>query len=67
MKLEYQDGDVTVYSSDPLRGTLELVGDDDDVHTLMLDEEHAAWLISALAQFLAQGDELGTSERFGTA
>jgi len=67
MKLEYQDGDVTVYSSDPLRGTLELVGDDDDVHTLMLDEEHAAWLISALAQFLARGDELDTSELFGTA
>ncbi|WP_246681022.1 hypothetical protein [Mesorhizobium sp. B2-3-15] len=54
--VEYQDGDVEVTSRKPLRGTLELVTDDDDTVDMLLDRENAEWLMGALAEFLIQGE-----------
>lgn len=53
--VEYQDGDVTVLSRNPLRGALELVTDDDDTTVLELDGDSAEWLVSALLEFLMEG------------
>ena len=54
--VEYQDGDVEVTSRKPLRGTLELVTDDDETVEMLLDRENAEWLMGALAEFLIQGE-----------
>lgn len=54
--VEYQDGDVEVTSRKPLRGTLELVTDDDDTVDMLLDRENAEWLMSALVEFLMHGE-----------
>ena len=56
MRLEYQDGDVRIVSRDPLRGRLGLIGDDDDMHELMIDREQAEELLSALTEFLFAGE-----------
>jgi hypothetical protein len=53
---EYQDQDVDVTSRSPLRGQLELMAFDDEPIYLMLDHETAELLMSALVQFLAQGE-----------
>ncbi|TJU88715.1 MAG: hypothetical protein E5Y15_03480 [Mesorhizobium sp.] len=54
--VEYQDGDVAVTSRKPLRGTLELITDDDDTVELLLDRENTEWLMGALCEFLVQGE-----------
>lgn len=56
MTAEYQDGDVVLSSTDPLKGSLELVGDDDEIIHLLLNRESAEWLMSALGQFLGHGE-----------
>ncbi|MEY9100498.1 hypothetical protein ABIA24_003407 [Sinorhizobium fredii] len=56
MTVEYQDGDVSVSSTDPLRGTIDLVGDNDEIIQLLLDRHSAEWLMSALGEFLDQGE-----------
>lgn len=53
--VEYQDGDVEITSRKPLRGRLELMGDDDKPVFLDLDPESAEWLMSALMEFLSRG------------
>ncbi|BCG73875.1 hypothetical protein MesoLj113a_50330 [Mesorhizobium sp. 113-1-2] len=53
--VEYQDADVSVLSRKPLRGALELVTDDDDTVSLELDRDTAEQLMSALVQFLMEG------------
>jgi hypothetical protein len=39
---EYQDGDVTVLSRAPLTGTLELMGDDDELSGVSASETELA-------------------------
>lgn len=56
MEVEYQDGDVQIVSRDPLVGRLELVGDDDETVVLVLERFHAEELVSALIEFLSQGE-----------
>lgn len=56
MQLEYQDGNVNVESRNPLLGRLELIGDDDDTHDLVLNRYFAEELISALTAFLMKGE-----------
>jgi hypothetical protein len=57
LETEYQDADISVVSSEPLIGMLELVGADDQQIEVRLDLESAESLISALVQFLAEGDD----------
>ncbi len=52
MEVEYQDDDVEVTSRIPLRGTVRLVGDDEEEVTLHLDRDSAEMLMGALAEFL---------------
>ncbi|MBZ9927753.1 hypothetical protein FJW04_21895 [Mesorhizobium sp. B2-7-3] len=58
MAAEYQGNDLTVVSKDPLVGSVELVGDDDEVIELQLDSETAEDLISALIQFFQLGQRV---------
>lgn len=53
---EYYDADVVVTSNEPLTGTIELIGGDDEPIDLRLDRETAELLISALVEFLANGE-----------
>ncbi|WP_292130959.1 hypothetical protein [Mesorhizobium sp.] len=54
--VEYQDGDVQLTSRNPLRGTLMLVGDDDEDFQLDLDKFAAEELVGVLMEFLMQGE-----------
>ncbi|OHV63569.1 hypothetical protein LCM4577_32195 [Mesorhizobium sp. LCM 4577] len=60
--VEYQDGDVSVTSRKPLKGTLELVGEEDEPVYLTLDQFAAEWLMGALAEFLIEGEGGATSQ-----
>lgn len=53
---EFTDNDICVVSTDPLVGTLELISDQDEVIEVTIDRERAEDLLSALVQFLAQGE-----------
>ncbi|PDT55477.1 hypothetical protein ATY30_12485 [Sinorhizobium americanum] len=53
---EYQGNDISVHSTDPLIGTLELMSDEDEIILLELDRESAESLVSALVQFLDRGE-----------
>ncbi|WEX75241.1 hypothetical protein PYH37_000626 [Sinorhizobium numidicum] len=53
---EFMDNDIDVVSNDPLIGTLELISEQDEVIEVSLDRERAEALLSALLQFLAQGE-----------
>lgn len=53
---EFQDHDIDVVSKDPLIGRLELIADTDEVIEVTLDRDTATALLSALVEFLAQGE-----------
>lgn len=53
---EYQDGFVRVMSTEPLTGTLELMGDNDEMVELSLDRDSAEALIAVLVDFLDKGE-----------
>ncbi|WP_018240757.1 hypothetical protein [Ensifer sp. BR816] len=54
--VEYQGNDVSVFSTDPLTGTLELVSDQEEIILVELDRASAENLLSALLQFLNKGE-----------
>ncbi|THK38655.1 hypothetical protein EHS39_09110 [Ensifer sp. MPMI2T] len=53
---EFLDNDIHVLSTDPLRGTLELVADDDEIIEVEFTRDSAEALLSALVQFLERGE-----------
>ncbi|OBQ96809.1 hypothetical protein [Mesorhizobium sp. AA23] len=55
MIAEYQGNDLTTVSTKPLLGSIELIGDDDELIELHLDAETAEDLISALVRFFNLG------------
>ncbi|SEI14267.1 hypothetical protein SAMN05216228_102745 [Rhizobium tibeticum] len=56
IEAEYQGNDIFVVSNDPLIGRLELVADEGGVVEVRLDRATAEDLLSALVQFLDQGE-----------
>ena len=56
MEVKYQDGDARVLSRNPLRGLLELAGEDDETYELILTKWHAEELLSVLTEFLSKGE-----------
>ncbi|MDP9811308.1 hypothetical protein J2W42_004171 [Rhizobium tibeticum] len=56
IEAEYQGNDIFVVSNDPLIGRLELVADEGGVVEVRLDRATPEDLLSALVQFLDQGE-----------
>jgi len=61
MEVEYQDGEVRVTSRQPLKGLLELAGEDDETYELYLDRDRAMDLVSVLVAFLNEGEPVAGS------
>lgn len=57
MNAEFQGSDVSVLSTDPLLGTVELTSSTGGTIEVLLDRYSAEALLSALVQFLAHGND----------
>ncbi|MBD9638726.1 hypothetical protein IB277_20730 [Ensifer sp. ENS07] len=56
LEAEYQGNDINVMSTNPLLGRLELVAEQEEIVEVLLDRATAEQLLSALMQFLSQGE-----------